>query len=171
MKFKAPLPSKEPIDHYASYRYFEVPTAYTTDENFSRARRTIAFADTTKLTPIEVKEHDVTVQKLIKKVSSAVHTDHVSAWKSQKGTLFVLNEPYENMVKLNFGQALGAQGLIYITVPTDLSPYCGKWDDTPGALPWTKSYLICEKAHQVELNAIETALNVASKTAQAWNFV
>lgn len=163
---------KKPTTFYEHYPYFTIPTAFPKDEHFARARRTIAFANTTVLAPLEViKTNEKLFIKLFGDVCEVMHTEHVSVWKSLSGTQFMLNEPYESLVSQNFDQELKAKGFIYITVPTNLSPYCGKWDDTPGALPRTKSYLICDKAHQVELNAIETALVVASKAAPAWNKV
>lgn len=158
------LKAKKPTRYYTFYPYFTIPTANQTNESIARARRTQLFATQSNLSSCKI---DKDFQKLFEKARSAMHLDHISAWKSQNGTKFILNEPYH--AALNFDQALGAQGLIYITVPTDLSPYCGKWDATPGEQPWTTSYLICEEKYKNDLEAIDKSLTACAISAPEWN--
>lgn len=163
---------KKPTAFYKPYPYFHVPAINPKDEHIARARRTIAFANMTDLTPLKaINTGNGAVSILIEDVGNAVYIEHMSVWESPSGTQFLLNEPYDSNVSQDFDQALKAKGLTYITVPTNLSPYCGKWNDTPGALPWTKSYLICEKKYQVELDAIAKTLSAEDETVPAWNFV
>ncbi|TSA14895.1 MAG: hypothetical protein D4R79_02355 [Comamonadaceae bacterium] len=101
------------------------------------------------------------------KVEKAVHCDHRSLWKSDLGTLFLLNEPYYGVV--NEQQGLHSAGLIAMEVPVDLSPYCGCWDAAPGAIPGTRSYLIGDAADVFELGAMIQKLQLAAALALPWN--
>jgi hypothetical protein len=54
---------------------------------------------------------------------------------------------------------LAAEGLIAIELPTAISPYCGRWDPTPGAKPWTTSFLICDADEADKLDNLIFKIN------------
>jgi hypothetical protein len=74
---------------------------------------------------------------------------------------FVLTEPY--------GALEPCIGVVAIKVPTNLSPYCGKWNPKPGSLPWTTSWLYTDQKNVNALRIIEHNLSLAALTAPPWN--
>lgn len=122
----------------------------TCNELLARARRAITFTDESELQPVKYsRKHFGT---LADRVHAAGSCDHLSYWKSDWDTKFILNEPYR--VDPNYMMKLGAQGLVAIELPVDISPYCGRWDPKPGVKPWTRSFLICDAADVDELESL-----------------
>jgi len=136
---------------------------YLTPEWICRARRTTLFLEVTGLKPS--KAQTKATEKLIEVVRKHMPIDHLTVLKL-KGELFILNEPYGDQSKAM--QALIAEGLSVIKVPTNLSIYCGRFNNQIGALPWTTSFLISAKP-TITSWYIEQRLNLANMSAPAWN--
>jgi hypothetical protein len=139
------------------------PESFT--EELVRARRCVAFADVANLTSLG--RIDLENYENLDDIHKACNLDHTSVWVSDKGTKFLLNEPYTELEDEpgNLAQA----GHCFIQIPEELSPYGGKWDPTPKISPWSKSYLICDLKHKVELAEIDAKLQSKAKTTPAWN--
>ena len=122
----------------------------TVNELLARARRVILFTDTSELKPMKF------TKKYFGEIAARVHKagdcDHLSYWMSYWNTRFVLNEPYR--LHSDYMLKLAAQGLVAIELPTDISPYCGRWNPTLGATPWTGSFLICDAGDLGELESL-----------------
>lgn len=129
-----------------------------------RARRSALFADTTGLKPTRRSTKKIRSQQL--RIRKCCSVDHLSTWVSNTGALFFLNEPYCQLLK-NQNDLL-AQGFVYISLPLNLSPYCGGGSLNATA-PGTRSYLITDSANQPELLQIEKLLQHAALTAPRWN--
>jgi hypothetical protein len=136
---------------------------YLTPEWICRARRTTLFLEVTGLKSF--KSQSKAIEHLIELVRKHMQIDHMTVLKLN-GELFILNEPYH--VDSDGVQALIAQGLSVIEVPTNLSPYCGKFSSEHGALPWTSSYLISAKPTMTSAYIAER-LELADRFAPAWN--
>ncbi len=134
-----------------------------TPELVCRTRRKALFFEVTGLKPS--KAQTKATEKLIEVVRKHMPIDHLTVLKLN-GELFILNEPYH--VNSNGVQALIAQGLSVIKVPTNLSIYCGRFNNQIGALPWTTSFLISAKPTMTSLY-IEQRLKLANTYAPAWN--
>jgi len=134
-----------------------------TPELVCRTRRKALFFEVTGLKPS--KAQTKATEKLIEVVRKHMPIDHLTVLKLN-GELFILNEPYH--VNSNGVQALIAQGLSVIKVPTNLSIYCGRFNNQIGALPWTTSFLISAKPTMTSLY-IEQRLKLADRFAPAWN--
>ena len=130
-------------------------------------RRTALFADTTGLKPININKSSSGFKTLDTRVNQCIHCDHVTYWRSPLGSNFILNEPY--FIESDYQEKLLGAGLVSIVVPTNLSPYCGKWNPAVGATPGTTSYLICDKAHVLELMQIDSLLTAGLLNAPEWN--
>lgn len=162
------IQSLHPYDFYKRYDYFAVnvstkpmPLAKCTvynqssaEEYLTRARRVVLFTDSTCFKPVQY--NDKQFGNLADRFYKAGSSDHVSFWKSSLGTKFILNESYS--VDPDYRLNLGSQGLIAIIIPTDLSPYCGGWNETSGAKPRTISYLICDYKNLAEVRGLEIAI-------------
>jgi len=134
-------------------------------EELVRARRCVAFADTANLTSLG--RIDLENYENLDEIHEACNLDHKSVWISDKGTKFLLNEPYTDLE--NEPGNLAKAGHCFIQIPEELSPYGGKWDPTPKISPWSKSYLICDLKYKVELAEIDAKLQSKAKTTPAWN--
>ena len=161
---------------YANYPYLEVYCSrdksalsnvigYDCTEWLCRSRRTILFADTAGLLS---RKPQSTHQELVERAKSIVRFDHTSAWSSGYGEELLLTEPYCDWGSVEFA-ALHKIGIEAIRLPTNLSPYCGRWDPTPGAMPWTTSYLLCDASASGCLQEVEDRLNDAVIGAPQWN--
>jgi hypothetical protein len=93
--------------------------------------------------------------------------DHPTCWVSSSGAHFILNEPY--VYEQDYIKRLEANGLIGILLPVNISPYCGAWNSRQGAMPLTRSFLICDMSNMSELLAINSALSKINPPA--WNNV
>jgi hypothetical protein len=178
--------------YYAPYSYFashlsERPFTKaiksskesTANELLARAHRIILFADSMCFKPVQY--NDKQFGNLVKRLYEAGSSEHVSFWKSSLGTKFIIIEPYN--LEPNYFLNLGNQGLIAIPLTTNLSPYCGGWNPSPGAKPKTTSYLICDYKNLAELRGWEIRLRNAiyirssfnslspPLAIPAWNFV
>jgi hypothetical protein len=134
-------------------------------EELVRARRCVAFADAANLTSLE--ERDFENYTNLDDIRDACNLDHTSVWVSEKETKFLLNEPYSKLED-ELGNLTQA-GQCFILIPEELSPYGGRWDPTPKIRPWSKSYLICDLKHKMELAEIDAKLKSKAKTTPAWN--
>jgi hypothetical protein len=164
---------------FAYYKYYQYFATYlstkresrirldfrkeTCDELLARARRVILFTDKSKLQP--VKHTKFCFGDLANRARKGMYCDHMSFWKSSRGTPFILNEPY--VVDVDYEVTLAAVGLVAIELPVNLSPYCGQWDPKPNALPGTRSFLICDGNNSDELRDIDRRLEL--ETLLNWN--
>jgi hypothetical protein len=130
-------------------------------------RRTVLFADTTGLKPINIDKSSSEFEALDTLVERHIYCDHVTYWQSSLGSKFLLNEPY--FIESDYQEKLIGAGLVLIVVPTNSSPYCGRWNPDFGAPPGTTSYLICDKAHALELMQIDSLLTAGLLNAPEWN--
>jgi len=140
----------------------------TVNEILTRARRVILFTDTSELRPI--KYTNKTFGSIADRVHKAGDCDHLSYWVSYLNTKFILNEPYK--VHPDYIKKLADQGLVAKELPTGISPYCGRWDQTIGAKPWTRCFLICDALALQELEALLKKCIDASMELElipAWN--
>lgn len=151
----------ESVDHYPYIN------ARRGGEELARWRRTHDFAAVSGL-GCRVFNSD-NPPSLYGRARRACHCDHTSVWGSAGGAIFILNEVYQQVTD-DDGE-LTAAGLVAMELPIALSPYCGKWDAKPGALPGTRSYLLCDALDAGELTSIIQKLNAASVRAPAWNAV
>jgi hypothetical protein len=149
------------FNYYKAYPYFAANLSNkktpqfgifkesTCEELLARSRRVILFSDISRLQP---KKYSVRkFGDLAERVYKAGSCDHVSFWVSFWGTKFALNEPYHTDPA--YFMRLGAEGLVAIELPLDISPYSGGgWSTKAGEKPWTKSYLICDvnDLHELE---------------------
>jgi len=130
------------------------------------ARRAVQFADSSGLIARKWKPSD---RALRNRAKTFVGFDHTSSWSFGYGERFLLTEPYDNWGPGKF-VALQQIGISAIRLPTNLSPYCGgRWDPTPGAMPWTTSYLLCDASASGCLQEVEDRLNDAVIGAPRWN--
>lgn len=171
--------AQQPIQAYSAYQYFGVhtymgkrsPVLWESGEGGSalewlcRDRRTILFADTTQLTPCRIRSKRC--DRLLDQIKAHMWMDHVSFWQSTAGAIFILNEPYR--ISAKDLAALRAASFAVFQVPTNLAPYCGRWDAQPGVLPMTTSFLITEAKNASELIAIEQRLKRANESVAPWN--
>jgi len=122
-------------------------------EQIARNRRIKLFGEVTRLERISWSR----APKLKWDISGA--RDHWILW-TDGTSYFLTNEPYQ------FAPVTSPNA---ITVPHSLSPYCGKWDSTPGAKPWTTCTLICQPADKGKLLKISALLQNADGSVNPWN--
>ena len=134
-------------------------------EELVRARRCVAFADAANLTSLG--RIDLENYANLEEIRKACNLDHTSVWVSDKGTKFLLNEPYTELE--DEPGNLTQTEHCFIQIPEELSPYGGSWNPKPSTSPWTKSYLICNSTHKLELVEIDDKLKSKAKTTPAWN--
>jgi hypothetical protein len=166
------------ITHYNAYPYFGVHCSsnkhkllasrpasqqpYT--EWLLRARRCALFADVTGLQP--VKRSGKKIHQWESNIRAGYSVDHASIWISSTGSVFLLNEPYQPLLKNPTD--LKVAGFTHIEIPLNLSPYCGG-GSLDGIAPGTRSYLITSLANHNELVKIEKELHRAALVAPCWN--
>lgn len=158
---------KQNIIAYKNYPYYNPSFAAAADgaEWRARNRRVGLFAQASGLKA--VNHHTQPRLREIEKIKTHMRTDHLSAWQSPSGALFILNEPYLHSDEET--KALQAAGYEVRVVPNELAPYGGGFDGAPGAAPWTTSLLITKVCNVQELDSIHQALLVAAASAPAWN--
>ncbi len=140
-----------------AYRYWNVHEV----ERPARQRRTVLFAKTTRLLPIDNRLAHLFADLVRTKVGD----DHLTVWIDESGTLFTLNEPYDHID----GGDLSDDKYVSILLPAALSPYCGGYSAKPDAKPGTRSYLICSAEHAEKLKVLCARLEFSALTAPAWN--
>ena len=173
------IQSNQPYEHYRNYYYCTVNVSKSpmplakrvahdkssAEEWLNRARRTVLFSDTANLTPMKFNRAEY--GGISDRSRKAIHCDHMSFWASRSGAKFILNEPY--FYDHDYLRKLRAQGLAGLIVPTDLSPYCGGWNENLGSKPGTTTYLICDIADAGELECLFGKLDLSA--IPAWNRV
>ena len=181
------LIAKRDFDFYANYRYAKTLVSNkkiphnnlaryqksTADQWLSCLRRTVLFSDSVDLIPLA--DFDIFSQDLHDRASNTGSLDHTTCWMNSRGVFFILTEPY--VVNANFHELLKTNNLVHITVPLNLSPYCGSWDPLLGSSPGTTSYLICDARDFDELKEISKKLTLInsgfihsnSQPVSAWN--
>lgn len=169
---------KHSINHYIAYPYFGVhcspnrhklyPSQPAPQEPYTewllRSRRCALFADVTGLQP--VKRSSKKIQQWESNIRAGYSVDHASIWISRTGSVFLLNEPYQPLLKNPTD--LKVAGFTHIEIPLNLSPYCGG-GSLDGIAPGTRSYLITRLANHNELMKIEKELHRAALVAPCWN--
>ncbi len=146
----------------------EWSTKQSNDEWLCRDRRTILFSQHSKLRPTKYgldKKHGELENRL--EASLHWHCDHVSQWVDEQRVPYLLVEPYRDRFTTRELNQLHQAGLIAIEVPTNLSPYCGRWDPRIGTKPWTRSFLIADYLDQLRLKEIRKKLSAA--VVPEWN--
>jgi len=58
-----------------------------------------------------------------------------------------------------------------VEVPTNISPYCGCFDPTPGAKPRTKTFLITSILRKRQLDEVMRRLEKTAKSMPPWNSI
>ena len=58
-----------------------------------------------------------------------------------------------------------------VEVPTNISPYCGCFDPTPGAEPGTKTFLIATILKKLQLGEVMHRLETAAKSMPPWSSI
>lgn len=158
---------KQTSKMYHAYPYF-IPRLVNSPSQQGmrcRNRRVELFANATGLRAVNIQTENR--RKVIGRIRELMHVDHASTWMSASGALFILNEPYHySDEEIKALQAIGYEVRI---VPTDLAPYGGNFDATPGAVPWTTSLLITKADNIEELVLIYQKMLAAALTAPAWN--
>ena len=143
-----------------------VPHKSPSIECLHRFRRVILFLDTCNLA-VQKTSNTKKTEELLRAIRHQCNLDHLSILISPVGSVFFLNEPYYRTDNEN--DVLKSLGLTSNEIPIPMSPYCGKWDDTKGKQPSTRSYLITDTKNAHELNHLALRLQDASLTAPAWN--
>lgn len=172
------IETDRPWSQYAKYPYLQVNCTrnrrrlHNTIGNASAswlcvARRAVQFADSSGLVARKWKPSD---RALMNRAKTVVGFDHTSSWSFGYGERFLLTEPYDNWGPGKFF-ALQQIGISAIRLPTNLSPYCGGWDPTPGAMPWSNSYLLGDMAVSQSLKNVEPRLAGDAPNAPQWNDV
>ncbi|MDA9735297.1 hypothetical protein N9V16_07290 [SAR116 cluster bacterium] len=78
----------------------------------------------------------------------------------------VMNEPYCNKL-----EDYECDELYIVEIPANIAPYCGRWNDTFGSEPWTKSFLITSRLKKRQLDKVINRLIERSKKLPAWNYI
>lgn len=155
--------SAQKSNHSASeYPYW---TELPQPEHQARRRRVLQFLEASGLIPVSNK---IALKTPLKQLFDAEFADHCSTWRDGSGSLYVLIEPY-GWPSANELNALDARGFASIEIPVDMSPYCGRWDPKPGALPHTRSYLFTVSVNAGAVSKIAEMLDRAAKTCPPWN--
>ena len=91
--------------------------------------------------------------------------DHVSYW--ELGTMaVVLFEPY-----INRYFSYECEGLYQVRLPSSISPYCGRWFDEIGVVPWTGSFLATTPPKKRQLDKVLERLKEAAVKMPPWNYI
>ena len=111
---------------------------------------------------------------------SPKHCDLVAALKRSRAPMdhttyldlgnmaVVMTEPYPWRGSLD---DFDPERFAVIEVPTNIAPYCGSWDPTPGAQPLTNTYLIASILKKRQLEAVGVCLEEAVKDEPDWNYL
>lgn len=137
------------------------------DECKARRRRLGDFITITGF--IEITNPTKTQQKKIDQIIKRIPRkllDHVSYWRlpDNKHAVFVLTEPYRE-------DCLHSTDVVSCKLPTNMSPYCGFWSDSPGDKPRTVSFLFTSPLKHSLLEKIKEQLVEASESAPEWNYL
>ncbi len=150
---------QRPKSNYSYYDYYQGP------EQVARNRRTHLFEDVTGLSA-RLGALPQTFPLAV--LGDYVDLDHCTGWQSQTGADFILVEPYVLPTPTDLCE-LADEGVLSIEIPVNISPYCGRWGVTPGALPWTRSYLFTTANNAIKLEEIARKLEWADTTCPPWN--
>jgi hypothetical protein len=75
-----------------------------------------------------------------------------------------MNEPYQGQLS-----DYQTDGLAAVELPHEIAPYCGVWDPAPGALPRTRTFLICNAVSEKKLLRLLDLLKQAAASMPRWN--
>ena len=75
-----------------------------------------------------------------------------------------MSEPYSGKL-----EDFDHERFAVVEVPTNISPYCGGWDATPGAVTRTKTFLITSILKKRQLEAVLRRLKETAETMPPWN--
>ena len=133
-------------------------------EDRARKRRFEQFEPTSGLKE-ELDYTSLKHQQLCKlvKTKTKARLNHTSFWYLGNMAV-VMTEPYN--IKLEDFKCIE---LYVVEIPDNISPYCGRFDATPGAEPWTKSFLITSILKKRQLDEVIKRLTEREKELPPWN--
>ena len=143
-------------------------TKQTNDEWLCRDRRTILFCQSSNLLPTRYQASSQQ-NDLHARLKTILTCDHTSYWRDDKGTLYLLVEPYRESLTARELNKLYEARLVATELPTRLSPYCGVWNPRVGAQPATRSFLISDYFDRLRLQELAKQLSKAAEVAPEWN--
>jgi len=76
----------------------------------------------------------------------------------------IMSAPYSGKL-----EGFNHEKFAVVEVPSNISPYCGGWDPTPGAVPGTKTFLITSILKKRQLEEMLRRLEGAAKNMLPWN--
>ena len=76
----------------------------------------------------------------------------------------VMTEPYNSELK-----DYKCAKFYAVEIPVNIAPYCGRFDATPGAEPWTKGFLITSILKKRQLDEVIKRLIKREKELPPWN--
>lgn len=133
-------------------------------ETRARKRRYEEFKSNSQLTESLFKDspkHQA-LRKLIK-TETMGETDHVTFFELGNMAV-VMTEPYNSKLK-----DYKCAELYVVEIPVNIAPYAGPHHATPGAEPWTKSFLITSILKKRQLDEVIKRLIEREKELDAWN--
>jgi len=145
-----------------AYRYVDV---HEIDEMKARGRRWRAFVKATGFVEnldLESPKH-CDLRAALKKIHAPM--DHTT-YLDLGNMAVVMTEPYHGSL-----DDFDPERFAVIEVPTNIAPYCGRWNADPGAKPWTKTFLIASILKKRQLEAVGVCLEEAAKDMPPWNYV
>jgi hypothetical protein len=133
-------------------------------ENRARKRRFKEFEVTSGLKEILSYKNAkrLALKKLIK-TNTKFSLDHTTFWELGNMTV-LMNEPYRSKL-----EDFVSDKLYVVEIPVNIAPYCGGYDDTPGAVPGTKSFLITSILKKRQLDEVFKRLIEREKELPPWN--
>ena len=137
-----------------------------TSETQDRSRRLTSFESAGELKEILNKESlkHIELCKIVKTKSNG-NLDHISFW--ELGTMaVVMTETYRSKL-----EDYECDELYVREIPRNIAPYCGSFEDTLGAVPGTKSFLITSRLKKSQLDKVINRLIERSKKLPAWNYI
>lgn len=135
------------------------------DERKARGRRWQAFLEATGFVEnlnCESPKH-CDLRAALKKICAPM--DHTT-YLDLGNIAVVMTEPYCGSL-----DDFDPERFAAIEVPTNIAPYCGRWDSAPGSKPWTKTFLVSSILKKRQLEAVGVRLEEADKNMPPWNYV
>ena len=136
----------------------DIPETRARKRRFEEFKSTAGFKEELNITSAKHQK----LRKLVKTQTNGV-TDHISFW--WLGNMAVLmNEPYYTKL-----EDYECAELYVVETPVNIAPYCGRYDDTPGAEPGTKCFLITSILKKRQLDEVIKRLIKREKELPPWN--